>query len=223
MPTIITVQGSFTAWYPAERATARLTVSFDGAEREAVLASATRSVQTVTDSITALHDPDAGPVTWFSSDRIRVWAERPWNNEGKQLALVHYASVEITATFSDFAVMSWWLTDVAERDGVQVDTVTWRLTPATSKAAESEVAAQAVGVAVDRATAYAAALGLANLTPLEIADVGLLSRSSDSPAPAPKMMRAMAMSMDAGSAPAVELQPEDIVVTAAVEARFVAR
>src|SRR5690606_23542446 len=65
MPTIITVQGSFTAWHPAERATAHLTVSFDGPERSEVLEAATRSVQTVIETVTALHDPDAGPVTWY--------------------------------------------------------------------------------------------------------------------------------------------------------------
>lgn len=217
----ITVRGEHEARVAPEEAVAHLTVRAEGPERGPVVEQIAALAAPLREDLAARKD--AGALVDWSSQRVSVWANRPWNNEGKQLALVHYASVEITATFSDFAVMSWWLTDVAERDGVQVDTVTWRLTPATSKAAESEVAAQAVGVAVDRATAYAAALGLANLTPLEIADVGLLSRSSDSPAPAPKMMRAMAMSMDAGSAPAVELQPEDIVVTAAVEARFVAR
>ena len=59
----------------------------------------------------------------WSSQRVAVWANRPWNSEGKQLALVHYASVEFTATFTDFASLSWWVTDVAERDGVQVDGV----------------------------------------------------------------------------------------------------
>ena len=135
---------------------------------------------------------------------------------------MHYASVEITATFTDFAALSWWISDVAERDGVQVDDVTWRLTPATAKSTEADVAAHAVKVAVDRATAYAAAIGLATLTPLEIADLGLLTDAAPDRLRQPKMMRAMAMgAMDArGGAPAVELQPEDIVVTAAVEARF---
>ena len=105
-----------------------------------------------------------------------MWANRPWNSEGKQLALVHYASVEFTATFTDFASLSWWVTDVAEREGVQVDGITWRLTPATAKATEADVAAQAVKVAVERATAYAGAIGLTSITPLEIADLGLLTR-----------------------------------------------
>ena len=69
--------------------------------------------------------------------------------------------------------------------------------------------------------------GSTSVTPLEIADLGLLTRGEPaSGSPAPMVIRAAKASfaMDAGGgAPAVELQPEEIVVTAAVEARFVAR
>ena len=61
---------------------------------------------------------------------------------------------------------------------------------------------------------------------LEIADLGLLSRQ-DRPevAPGPRMLMAKASfaSDSAGGAPPVQLQPEDIVISAAVEARFAAR
>ena len=218
----ITVRGEHETRVLPEEAVAHLSVRAEGPERGAVVERIAALAAPLRDDLTTRKD--AGGVTDWSSQRVSVWANRPWNNEGKQLALVHYASVEITATFTDFAALSWWISDVAERDGVQVDNVTWRLTPATAKSMEADVAAQAVKVAVDRATAYASAIGLASLTPLEIADLGLLTDASPGPAPAPKMMRAMAMgAMDSGGAPAVELQPEDIVVTAAVEARFSAR
>ena len=45
MPTVITVQGSFTAWYPAERATVRLAVAFDGAKRDGVLSANDRRLE----------------------------------------------------------------------------------------------------------------------------------------------------------------------------------
>ena len=218
----ITVRGEHETRVLPEEAVAHLSVRAEGPERGAVVERIAALAAPLRDDLATRKD--AGGVTDWSSQRVSVWANRPWNNEGKQLALVHYASVEITATFTDFAALSWWISDVAERDGVQVDNVTWRLTPATAKSMEADVAAQAVKVAVDRATAYASAIGLASLTPLEIADLGLLTDASPGPAPAPKMMRAMAMgAMDSGGAPAVELQPEDIVVTAAVEARFSAR
>ena len=218
----ISVRGEHETRVLPEEAVAHLSVRAEGPERGAVVERIAALAAPLRDDLTTRKD--AGGVTDWSSQRVSVWANRPWNNEGKQLALVHYASVEITATFTDFAALSWWISDVAERDGVQVDNVTWRLTPATAKSMEADVAAQAVQVAVDRATAYASAIGLASLTPLEIADLGLLTDASPGPAPAPKMMRAVAMgAMDSGGAPAVELQPEDIVVTAAVEARFSAR
>jgi uncharacterized protein len=216
----ITVRGEHETRVAPEEAIAHLSVRAEGPERGAVVEKIAALAAPIRDDLAARKD--AGGVSDWSSQRVSVWANRPWNNEGKQLALVHYASVEITATFTDFAALSWWISDVAERDGVQVDTVTWKLTPATAKATEGAVAAQAVTVAVDRATAYAGAIGLTTLAPLEIADLGLLTHATEQASPAPKMMRAMAMaSMDAGgSGPAVELQPEDIVVTAAVEARF---
>lgn len=218
----ITVRGEHERRVAPEEAVAHVSVRAEGPEREAVVERMAALAAPLRDDLAARKD--AGAISEWSSQRVSVWANRPWNNEGKQLALVHYASVEITATFTDFSALSWWISEVAERDGVQVDNVHWRLTTSTAKSIESEVAAQAVQVAVHRATAYAGAIGLTDLVPREIADLGLLSRSPEQPSPAPKMMRAMAMNaMDAGGAgPAVELQPEDIVVTAAVEARFVA-
>ena len=92
---------------------------------------------------------------------------------------MHYASVEITATFTDFAALSWWVSDVAERDGVQVDGVTWRLTPATAKATEADVAAQAVqGRGRARHRVRRAPSASRRSTPLEIADLGLLTDAS---------------------------------------------
>ena len=216
----ITVRGEHELRVAPEEAVAHLSVRAEGPERGAVVERIAALAAPLREDLESRKA--AGTLTEWSSQRVSVWANRPWNNEGKQLALVHYASVEITATFTDFAALSWWISDVAERDGVQVDRVDWRLTPASAKAFEADVAAQAVLVAIDRATAYASAIGLSTVTPIEIADLGLLTRAPDQPAPAPKMLRAMSMAaMDAGGAgPAVELQPEDIVVTSAVEARF---
>ena len=219
----ITVRGEHEARVAPEQAVARVSVRAEGRERGPVVERIAALTAPLRDDLSARKD--AGGLSDWTSQRVAVWANRPWNSEGKQLALVHYASVELSATFTDFTALSWWVSDIAERDGVQVDGVAWRLTLATAKATEAQVAAHAVRVAVDRATAYAGAIGLTELTPVEIADLGLLTHATEQASPAPKMMRAMAFAApDAGgSGPAVELQPEDIVVTAAVEARFTAR
>ncbi len=221
---VITVRGEHEARVAPEEALAHLSVRTEGPDRGRVVERMASLAAPLREDLETRKE--SGVVAEWTSQRVAVWANRPWNDQGKQLALVHYASVDLTATFTDFASLSWWVTDVSEREGVQVDGITWRLTPATAKATEAEVAAQAVKVAVERATAYAGAIGLTSISPLEIADLGLLSRG-DAPAPRPEMVLRAAkasFAMDAGGgAPAVELQPEDIVVTAAVEARFAAR
>jgi len=217
---IITVRGEHETRVAPEEAVATITVRAEGPERGEVVERISALAAPLRDDLAARKT--AGGVAEWSSQRVSLWANRPWNNEGTQLALVHYASVELTATFTDFAALSWWLTDVAERDGVQIDGVSWRLTPGSESSAEAAVAAQAVRVAVDRATAYASAIGLSSVTPVEIADVGLLTHG-DGGAP-PEMLRMANASFRAEAAgPAFEFEPKDIVVSAAVEARFTAR
>src|SRR6478609_8278428 len=175
---VITVRGEHETRVAPEEAVVRLSVRTEGPDRGDVV-----------ERMAALAAPLRSDLAEWSSQRVSVWANRPWNSEGKQLALVQYASVEISATFSDLAALSWWVSDVAEQDGIQVDGVQWRLTPATAKKLEADVAAQAVKVAVERATAYAGAVGLASVTPLEIADVGLLDhRDSDGVGEMSRMM-----------------------------------
>ena len=219
MSTVITVQGHFTAWYPAERATVRLSVAFDGARREEVLASASAAVQTVTDSVKALHDPDAGPVTWWSSDRIRVWAHRPWNNQGKQLAPVHNAAITISVKFKDFDALADWLAQVANVPGVQVNGIDWTLTEAKRTAVTTEVRSRAVRDAADKARVFAQAIGLGQITATAIADPGMLGVRGDGADPAPSMMRAAAFAAPSPEA-AFDFTPEDIEVSASVDARF---
>ncbi|KTS05777.1 SIMPL domain-containing protein, partial [Microbacterium testaceum] len=156
----------------------------------------------------------SGEISEWSSARVSVWSDRPWNNEGAQLPLVHHAAVELSATFTDAGALSWWLGDVAESDDVHVTAVDWRLSADTRARVERDVAADAVRVAVERASAYADALGLASVTAVEIADAGLLASRPDQPMP----LAARAMAADSG--PSFSLQPPEIVVSSTVEGRF---
>lgn len=218
---IITVRGEHEIRIAPEEGVVRVRVRTDGPERGPVVERVAELAAPLRDDLAAR--VDAGSVREWTSQRAAVWAERPWNDQGTQLPLVHHASVELTATFADFAALSWWVAEVAERDGVQIDGVQWRLTPATAKATEAEAAASAVRVAVDRATAYAGALGRSSISPLEIADLGLLTSSAGAPT-RPEMMRMAKASFAAdAAAPALEFRPEEIVVSAAVEGRFTAR
>lgn len=220
---VITVRGEHERRVAPERAVAHLTIRAEGPERGATVEQMAALSEPVRDDL-ALRKANGTVVEW-SSQRVSVWSERPWAPDGKRLAPVHYGSVDFSATFTDFAVLSWWAGEVAEREGVQLGWIDWQLTPETRAATEREVASEAVRVAMARASAYADAIGLSTVTPLEIADVGLLTRrDSTEPVPEARMFMAKAsMASDSGGGPAVQLQPEDLVITAAVEARFSAR
>ncbi|MGW8484035.1 SIMPL domain-containing protein [Microbacterium sp. NPDC055903] len=217
----ITVRGESEARIAPERATIHVTIRTEGAERAAVVEQALRLSEPVRVSLTTRSD--AGTLIDWTSTRLSVRAERPWNNEGKRLAPVHYASIDFTATFAEASELSDWVSDVSAWDAVEVGGVNWHLTPETLARVERDVAAAAVGVAVARAEAYAGALHLSTVTPVEIADVGLISSGRPENAPLAKGRMMAFAAADAAGGPAMEYEPEDIAVTATVEARFLAR
>ncbi|NYD55155.1 SIMPL domain-containing protein [Microbacterium pseudoresistens] len=213
---IITVRGEHEVRIAPERATVHLTVGFDGPDREQVVAQALSAAAPLRDGLTA--HQESGAVEEWTSKRLAVRAERPWNNEGKRLAPVFHATIDATATFSDLSAMSLWATEISGWDGITIGNTSWELTPETRRSTEADVAARTVNTAVARATAYAEALGLDEVQPVEIADVGMISSS---PAPAPTGgMRAMRTGAFVASAPEMEFHPDDITVSATVEARF---
>jgi len=214
---IITVRGENESRLTPERATIHVTVRTEGSDRTSVIDQVMHLSEPVRTTIG--ERKDAGTVVEWTSKRLAVSAERPWNNEGKRLALVHHASIDFSATFTDPTELSAWVSDVSAWDGVEVGSVEWALTPETRARVEREVASSAVGVAVARAEAYAGALGLTAVTPLEIADVGLISQGQAPGAPQMLKARGAAFAM-ADSAPTMEYEPDEIVVSATVEARF---
>ena len=221
--TIITVQGEHSAWYPAERATVRANVHAFGAKREPVFQRALAAAETIRGMIEPHVDRDAGPVTWWASDRVSVWSERPWNNEGKQLPLVYHASVDVTAKFKDFDALSRFVEEAAVIADVSIGWVTWDLTEATKTAANTEVRSRAVKDAVAKASVFAQAVGLGKVTATAIADPGMLGDQSAAGGgyPAPAMMRAGKFASDS-TGPQLQLKPEEIAITSTVDARFTA-
>ena len=217
---IITVRGEHEQRVAPELAVTRVSVRLDGPERVDVLASATPLVATLREELQKLQD--TGAVARWSSERVSVWSDRPWSQDGVQLPLVHHASIGARAEFFDFAALSEWITRIADREGVTVEGIEWTLSPETALSTEREVARGAVQVAVDRAAAYASAIGRASVEALEIADVGLLARPGNESAPQARMF-AMAADRVGGGSPGLQFEPQPITVAAAVEARFVAR
>ncbi|GAA3889410.1 SIMPL domain-containing protein [Leifsonia kafniensis] len=220
--TVIIVQGHNAAWYPPERATVQLSIGFDGPDRQSVFDATTRAAETVRSMIVTLGAAQPGPISRWSSDSVSVWNERPWNNEGKQLALVFHATIGFTVRFNDFEVMTRWLDAVAAVDSVTVGGIEWSLTAVRKAAVFAEAQSLAVADAVTRATVYARSLGLESVRAIALADPGMLGDHGSGPAPGPLARGAMMMADSRGGRAELALTPQRIEVSASVDARFVA-
>ena len=223
--TIITVQGEYSAWYPAERATVSASVHADGAKRDAVFTRAIDASDALRGLIEGVHDKEKGPITWWSSDSVRVWSERPWNNDGKQLPLVYHAAVDFTAKFKDFEALSRWVEAAAAIESVTVGSISWDLTDATRTRATVEVRSRAVKDAVAKASVYAQSIGLGSVKAIALADPGMLGDPSGGAGggPQPVFARgAMKAQYDSSGGAQLALKPEEIAVASVVDARFIA-
>lgn len=218
MTTEFSVRGAAHSDEAPERGVVHATIAFRGAAAAPIFEQLVASLERVTASIQPIAGEVAAVSEW-STQAVRTWAERPWHERGKQLPLVHHASVGVRVEFRDFTVLSRWLSEHVEgTEGFAVGGVEWTLTEGHRRSVERRVRAQAVTEAATRAQEYADALGLGAVRPVAIADVGMLS---DSMAGAPTM-RAMKFADAAESMPELGLEPADIRVQAEVDARFVA-
>jgi hypothetical protein len=219
--TVITVEGVFEHHHPAERGTVRLTAGFQGGDRSSVVSRTTQLQAAIAAEAQQMHDPANGPVTWWSADRLQVWSERPWNNEGKQLPLVHHAGILMEVKFRDFARLADWAERLATADGVTITGIAWALTEVTKARLTNDARHRSVLDATEKATGYARSLGLSTVQPTALADPGMLGDATRPAAStdAVAMSRSMKAGADAGG---LDLKPEHITIEARVHARFIA-
>jgi uncharacterized protein len=218
--TIITVQGEFEIRHPAELGTVTLTISFDGSKREDVVAKANRELDSISTQLRDLEDTTNGPVTWRAVDQLRVWGSRPFSPEGKQLAMVHHAQVDVAARFRDLNWLADWVGAVSLVSGVTVNGIEWSLTDAKRQTLTQEARRRAVENAVAKATVYATSLGLSTVRPLALSDPGMLGDSAGAVQPAPMLMSSRVSGDHHEGGPA--LRPDDITIRIQVHARFAA-
>ncbi|MDT5232928.1 MAG: uncharacterized protein QOI39_3428 [Mycobacterium sp.] len=218
MPTEITVRGSYSAFQAPERGTVRASIAYEGPAMEPVYERVARDLEAVKASIVPLKSGDDGAVTWWSADQLRTWSNRPWNQDGEQLPLVHHASVGVEMKFRDFTALSRWVgRHVANTEGFRVSQVEWALTVKRREKLLKEARTRAVNDAVTRAQQYADALGLGGVRPVAVADAGMLGSRPEDGSQGAAYMRVGA----AGGGADAELVPEHIEVSATVDARFV--
>lgn len=217
--TVITVQGSFDAFHPAERATVTISVGFEGPEREPVVAGTTQGTAALVAGIRDRLDPERGPITWFATDRLRVWNHRPHSNTGELRPMVHHAQTTTRAKFRDFEELARWVERAATYPGVRIDAIAWALTEQTKQQSIRQARTRAVEEARAKAQVYADALGLGPVRCVALADPGMLGDHSSAQSGASGIAYARSAKTEE---PGLSFTPEDIAVTSAVDARFVA-
>ena len=222
--TVITVQGQHSSFHPAERATVHLSIHVDGALRGPVFDAVNAAAEDVRSRVAGLHESQVGPITWWSSDSVQLWGDRPWSQDGKQLPVVYHARINFTAKFSDFGALARFVEDMAGIDGVTISQLEWTLTDARRVAVTAEVRSRAVKDAVSKATVYAQSIGLGSVRAIAIADPGMLGDQVGAVAGGMQFAASSRQftAMDAAGTPELSLKPEDIEVAAVVDARFVA-
>jgi hypothetical protein len=214
---VITVRGSAELFHRPERGTVHLQVALDGPSKDQVYGHAVATANALGARIAPLVDEDRGPVTHWSSNQVRSWSDRPWNQAGEQLDPVFRTTVDVRAEFSDLQLLGKWVSEVAPIAGVVVSRVDWALTDPVRDDLITQARRAAVLDARAKAQSYASSLGLGEVRPVAIADAGLLGERGSGRYDLPVAMRASAQ---AGQAPPVDLLPADIAVSATVEARF---
>jgi uncharacterized protein YggE len=220
--TVITVQGSARRELAPEQAVLSFTIAADGPERAPVVAAVTAALNEVSNAIAARH-ADEGPVSRWSVDRVSVSSHRPWTNDGSPAALVHQASASGRATISSIDDVAPLVDTLTAIELVAIDGLAWSLTDARLELEQREVRARAVAAARAKAEVLAESVGLGTLTPLALADPGMLDGSGGGAVPMPRAERAMAMAAAPHGDAGFSLRPEWLVVEAAVDARFSAR
>lgn len=212
----IAVRGSHTLTLPAETGTVHAMINGEGPEPQPVFDAVAQALAEVTGLLESRLHPKEGPVTKLVIDQVRRGSHRPFDRDGKQLPMVHTASVTVRAVFTDFDDLADWVESSAGIPGFGIGHIEWALTDTSRLRAERKARRKAVRDALRRAQDYADALALGSVSVRAINDPGL-----SGPRVRPRVMMAKSMSAPIEAAPGISLLPDDVDVAAEVEATFV--
>lgn len=217
---VFSVQGHATRHQPAERGTIRLIVQFSGENRASVLARAAQVHADVVERAKA--EVASGAATWWGSQAVVASAYDEWVKPSPNVDSVKVrrfrAGADVQVKFVDFSALAAWSAQVASIEGVAVNGITWALTEARRDAVLRDVRAEAARDSVERARAYANALGYDDVRLLALFEDGLRPNVSGGTGAAAMGMRGAPV--PSGGVPVFEMRPDDIVVTAAITADF---
>ncbi|MBX9425835.1 MULTISPECIES: SIMPL domain-containing protein [Streptomyces] len=211
----VTVRGEGRLEVDPELARIGVTVSARGTDRPTALADLTRRNTRVLDLLkaqgNALGSLETGSLSIAPELGRRGRGERVQSYRGR---------VRVTAELTDFTALGELVTRLADLELTSVDGPWWALRPDSSAYAEAR--RLAVTEAVQRARAYAEALGTSLASLLELSDAGLVGPGTPM-APVFAGAPAAFAAEGVGEAPALDLEPQRQTVTAEVVARFTMR
>ncbi|MBB3088063.1 SIMPL domain-containing protein [Nocardioides albus] len=206
---LINVRGSHSVEVPPEVGVVHAEVRFAGASPEVVLDRLRHGVARVRERLEQLESDGAVDRVVIQQARTSIDRDGPKGRDW--LKVVHRATVWFWADFVDFEELGVWVGRSATEEGVQVRDVSWRLAKETQLNAEREVRQEAVRQAKVRAQDYADALDLGPVSVRSINDVGFHRDVA---------YASMAVGPEVELAPELAFDPDDITVSAEVEAAF---
>ncbi|MEU9864100.1 SIMPL domain-containing protein [Streptomyces sp. NPDC047971] len=185
-----------------------ITVSARGTDRSTTLADLTRRNTRALDLAKTYGDA----IEKLETGTFSITPEPGKHGRGERIRAYH-GRVHLTVELSDFTALGELTTRLADLDLTRVDGPWWDLRP--DSPAYARARHTAVTEAVQRARAYADALGTTLTALLELSDTGLV------PPPTPLGGMRMAFAAESTDAPPpLDLEPQRQTVTAEVTARF---
>ena len=163
-----------------------------------------------------------GTATWFDASAPSTYSHqeyyRPTKNADQKTRMRYAASSRVSVKFQDFEKLGEWLAELADVEMASTS-VEWKLTDATRKTVQKEIRGEAVRNARELAEDYAQG-DPALASAVDNLKIKTISDSSAVPEPFyPSPLRS-AVAMAGSAAPAAEMSPEDIRLSASISVVF---
>ncbi|NKS55280.1 DUF541 domain-containing protein [Rhodococcus hoagii] len=220
-PVTITVTGHAERSIAPNRCVVQLNIEFDAATRAEAADATTASATELTDLIRSLAKDTARPLRRWSLDQVQHSRYRPHHPQGKKLPWNYRSTATAAVTFRDLDAVAAFVDRASAIEGVNITHLEWKLTRKARAKAVARVRDLAVQDALAKAKGYTRSLGCKRIEAVALADPGMLN-PGQRPDFGQPVMRAMAASapLQDTERSAIELTPENLRITADVEARF---
>lgn len=209
----IRVQAESTGRHLPELASIWVSASHESNSQETSTRRATELVREVLRIVDERAPEDVVTEKVVTPTTTRSWT--PTDPKGKPLPTRYTAQARVMVEVSDLQVLGALTTAWARIEGVELSPPSWRLAEQTRRELSDRVTREAIMEARNRAQVMAEASGFSTITPVLVADSGLMVNPMGQ---AMTLKRSMAFA--AAGDESVDLAPPQVEVTVRVEAEF---